>query len=67
MIVISFLVTMIIGVMIVVGDMFLKYSPGDISIGVFNALLLFLTGQTGAILYDKKIVNKTADTSQNEE
>lgn len=68
MLVVSFLITMLIGLLIVLGDMFLKYTAGDTSVGVFNALLLFVTGLATASVVDKKITSKTGEvTSQNEE
>lgn len=68
MLVVSFLVTIILGVFLVTADCFLKYKPTDISVGIFNSLLLFVIGQTTAAVADKKIQTKnTREIPQNEE
>lgn len=66
MIIVSFIVTMLLAVLIVLCDIFFKYTASDVSIGVFNSMLLFLTGLVTSAVVDKKIISKTGQETKNE-
>ena len=58
-ILITFIVTIILGGFIVVSDLILEVEINRYSVDVFNTLLLFLISLLSVTVVDKKIINKS--------
>ena len=58
-ILITFIVTIILGGFIVVSDLILEVEINRYSVDVFNTLLLFLISLLSVTVADKKIINKS--------
>lgn len=62
MVMITFLVTLALGIYIVIAEVLNTYASG-----IFDSLLIFLFGLTGTIVADKKLLNKSVPNITQEE
>lgn len=60
----SFLCAIIVGFFIVISDIFLDREINRYSIDVFHGFLLLTASLVGAVIVDKKLLNKNEDTEE---
>lgn len=67
MIIVSFLITMKIGLWIVISDAVLNKPVTNISLDVFNSLLIFVGSLASISVADKKLQSKNGEKPKDEE
>lgn len=59
---ISFFITMLIGIFLIVADCFLIYRPSQMSKDIFDSLLMFVSLTIGLAVADKKLKSIPPET-----
>lgn len=67
MMIVTFFITMNIGVGIVIADLVFNKEAHTVTTGVFDSLLFFLIGLLAGTITDKKLTSKNVEKPKNEE